>query len=151
MSDEQYMELAIAQAQEAGRLGDVPIGAVVVDESGEVIGRGTNLRELWRDPTAHAEMLAIRDAARMRGDWRLYRCRLFVTLEPCLMCAGAIVQSRVAEVVFGADNPKGGAVRSSGRVFELPGLNHVPAVKAGVLRDGCAIMLEDFFRARRGG
>lgn len=151
MSDEEYMELAIAEAREAGRLGDVPIGAVVIDGGGTVIGRGANLRELWRDPTAHAEILAIRDAARVLGDWRLYGCRLFVTLEPCLMCAGAIVQSRIAQVVYGADNPKGGAVRSGGDVFAWPGLNHVPDVKAGVLREGCAIILEDFFRARRGG
>ncbi len=149
--DESYMEQALAEAGRAFALGETPIGAIVVDASGSVIGRGCNMRETWRDPTAHAEVIALRDAARVIGDWRLYGCRLYVTVEPCLMCAGAIVASRISTVVFGAGNPKGGAFGSSFDVQDFTGLNHYPCVKTGVLEDKCAMMVKDFFRAKRGG
>ena len=147
--DERYMAYALMEAEAARELGEVPIGAVVVDRDGAVIGRGANARETWGDPTAHAELIAIRDAARVRGDWRLYGCRLFVTVEPCMMCAGAIVLARLEEVVYGAANPKGGAIASCARLFEMPGINHAPAVKAGVMGDRCAMIMEAFFRDSR--
>ncbi len=145
------MEAALREAEQALALRETPIGAVVVDTAGEVIGKGCNMRETWRDPAAHAEVIALRDAARVTGDWRLYGCRLYVTVEPCLMCAGAIVLSRVPAVVFGARNPKGGAFGSSFDVLDLPGLNHYPTVKAGVLEAKCAMMIKDFFGGQRKG
>lgn len=150
-TDEVYMEEALMEAERAFALSETPIGAVVVDAAGEVIGRGCNMRETWRDPTAHAEVIALRDAARVTGDWRLYGCLLYVTVEPCIMCAGAIVLSRIRAVVFGAPNPKGGAFGSSFDVQDLPGLNHYPLVKAGVLEARCAMMVKDFFGGKRKG
>lgn len=151
VSDEVYMGEALVEAGRAFALQETPIGAIVVDASGNVIGRGCNMRETWRDPTAHAEVIALRDAARVTGDWRLYGCRLYVTVEPCLMCAGAIVSSRIRTVVFGARNPKGGAFGSSFDVQDLTGLNHYPCVKTGVLEDRCAMIIKDFFGGKRRG
>lgn len=141
------MRLALAEALLAGD--DVPIGAVVLSPTGEVIGRGRNERELHGDPTAHAEIVALREAARAVGEWRLEGCTLVVTLEPCTMCAGAIVNARIARLVFGASDEKGGAVGSLWDVVRDRRLNHRPEVVAGVLADECSAPLKDFFAAQR--
>ncbi len=148
-ADEYYMRVALAEAHEAFRQGEVPIGAVVVDGLGQVLGYGHNQRELWRDPTAHAELIALRDAARRYGDWRLSGCTLYVTVEPCIMCAGAISLSRILRVVFGTVNAKGGALGSVANMYEIAGLNHYPVITAGVLTSECGMMMKDFFRMRR--
>lgn len=143
------MREALDQARDAVAGGDVPIGAVVVDESGEVIGRGRNVREADADPTGHAEVVALREAARRRGEWRLSGCTLVVTLEPCTMCAGALVLARVDRVVFGAFDPKAGAVGSLWDVVRDRRLNHRPEVLSGVLADESAALLDAFFREHR--
>jgi tRNA(adenine34) deaminase len=143
------MRLALAVAARALPGGDVPIGAVVLDPGGTVIGEGFNRRELEGDPTAHAEVLALRAAARALGRWRLEGCTLVVTLEPCTMCAGALVLSRVDRVVFGAFDPKAGAVGSLWDVVRDPRLNHRPEVVSGVLAEDCSRMLRAFFEAQR--
>ena len=148
-ADEQWMRAAIGEAQHALAHDDVPIGAVVV-HSGRVIGRGHNERELRQDPTAHAEVIALRDAAAQLGSWRVLDSTLFVTLEPCAMCAGAIVLARVPRVVYGCTDPKAGAAGSVLDVLAQPELNHRPQVDRGVLQAECAALLTDFFRARRG-
>lgn len=141
------MRLALAEAARSGD--DVPIGAVVLDPQGNVIGRGRNERELHGDPTAHAEIVAMREAARHIGEWRLEGCTLVVTLEPCTMCAGAIVNARVARLVFGADDAKAGAVGSLWDVVRDRRLNHRPEVVHGVLEAECAALLTDFFAQHR--
>jgi len=143
------MRLAITEAQKAPGHGDVPVGAVVVLQ-GEVIGRGHNERERRQDPTAHAETIALQEAARRRKSWRLLDCTLYVTLEPCAMCAGAIVLARVPRVVYGTADPKAGAAGSVLDVLAEPRLNHRPVVDGGVLAADCARLLTDFFAARRG-
>jgi len=143
------MELALQQALLARDLGEVPIGAIVVSEDGCVIGAGYNMRETANDATAHAEIMAIREAGRTRGDWRLTGCMLYVSVEPCLMCAGAIQLSRISRVVYGAKNPKGGALESLFDAYEVKGLNHYPIVTAGILAPKCGMMLKDFFREQR--
>jgi tRNA(adenine34) deaminase len=143
------MRLALAEAVAAGRHGDVPIGAVVLGPDGQVLGRGGNERELHGDPTAHAEIVAIRRAAETIGEWRLSGCTLVVTLEPCTMCAGAVVASRIDHLVFGAFDEKAGAVASLWDVVRDPRLNHRPRVTSGVLADDCAALLNGFFRDRR--
>jgi len=130
------------------RQGDVPVGAVVLHES-KVIAAACNERELRHDPTAHAELLVLRDAARHLGRWRLDDCTLYVTLEPCAMCAGAIINARVGRVVFGAADSKGGAMGSLYNLTADPRLNHEPEVRHGVLAAECGGILEQFFRARR--
>jgi tRNA(adenine34) deaminase len=142
------MRLAIAEAELALAHGDVPIGAVVVREDA-VIGAGHNEREHRRDPTAHAEMVALRAASAALGSWRVLDAVLYVTLEPCAMCAGAIVLARVPRVVYGCADPKAGAAGSVLDVLAEPRLNHRPAVTGGVLAGDCAALLTDFFRARR--
>ncbi|MBV9486065.1 MAG: nucleoside deaminase [Frankiaceae bacterium] len=144
------MRLALEQAELAAVAGDVPIGAVVVDASGVVIGRGHNQRELRGDPTAHAEVVAIREAAAAVGGWRLSGCSLVVTLEPCTMCAGAVVLARVERLVYGATDPKAGAVGSLWDVVRDRRLNHRPEVVAGVLAAECGALLASWFEARRG-
>lgn len=144
------MRAALAEARAALETGDVPIGAVVVDADGEVVGRGRNVREAEADPTGHAEVVALREAARARGEWRLTGCTLVVTLEPCTMCAGAAVLSRVDRVVFGAHDEKAGAVGSLWDVVRDRRLNHRPEVLAGVLAEESAGLLADFFAAHRG-
>ena len=143
------MASALAQAALAPAHGDVPIGAVVVAPSGDVVAAGHNERELTGDPTAHAEVLALRRAAEAVGSWHLDGHTLVVTLEPCTMCAGAVVASRIGRLVFGAFDEKAGAVSSLWDVVRDPRLNHRPAVTAGVLADECAAPLERFFAARR--
>ena len=146
--DEYFMRLAIREAQAALDHDDVPIGAVVVRD-GEVIGAGHNERELRQDPTAHAEMLALREASRVLGSWRVLDAVLYVTLEPCTMCAGAIVLARVPRVVYGCTDPKAGAAGSVLDVLSEPRLNHRPQVTGGVLAGECAALLTGFFAARR--
>nr|WP_277441244.1 tRNA adenosine(34) deaminase TadA [Streptomyces sp. SPB162] len=141
------MRHALEEAGLAPRTGDVPVGAVVLAPDGEVIGRGRNEREATGDPTAHAEVLAIRDAAEAVGEWRLAGCTLVVTLEPCTMCAGAIVLSRLDRVVYGAVDAKGGAVGSLWDVVRDRRLNHRPEVIEGVLAEECASLLTRFFRS----
>lgn len=147
--DEHFMRLAIREAERALEHDDVPIGAVVVRD-GEVIGAGHNERELRQDPTAHAEILALREAARHGGSWRVLESVLYVTLEPCAMCAGAIVLARVPRVVYGTEDPKAGAAGSVLDVLAEERLNHRPDVAGGLLREECAALLRDFFAARRG-
>jgi tRNA(adenine34) deaminase len=148
-TDERFMRLAVAEAELALAHDDVPVGAVVVDAAGDVIARGHNERELTQDPSAHAEMIAIRAAARAIGHWRLLGTTLYVTLEPCAMCAGAIVLARVPRVVYGCADPKAGAAGSVLDVLTEPRLNHRPGVTAGVLAGECAALLTEFFAARR--
>jgi len=147
-SDESYMRQAIELAERAAEHGDVPIGAVVV-RGDEVIGAAGNERELHGDPTAHAELLALRDAAGRLGGWRIEDASIYVTLEPCSMCAGAIVLARIARVVYGARDPKAGAAGSVLDVLGEPALNHNPEVTGGVLAEECAALLSSFFGARR--
>jgi tRNA(adenine34) deaminase len=147
-ADEGHMRLAIAEAERALGHDDVPIGAVVI-HGGEVVGAGHNERELRRDPTAHAEIIALRAAARALGSWRVLDSTLYVTLEPCAMCAGAIVLARVPRVVFGCTDPKAGAAGSVLDVLAEPRLNHRPEVTGGVLAGRCAALLTEFFAARR--
>jgi tRNA(adenine34) deaminase len=142
------MRLALREATRAPEHDDVPIGAVVV-RGGEVIGAGHNERELREDPTAHAEMIALREAARSLGSWRVLDSVLYVTLEPCAMCAGAIVLSRIARVVFGTTDPKAGAGGSVLDVLGEPRLNHRPQVQSGLLAEECADLLRAFFASRR--
>ena len=142
------MRLALDAAAAAGD--DVPVGAVVLDEAGAVIGRGCNRRELDDDPTAHAEVVALREAAGVRGEWRLSGCTLVVTLEPCTMCAGAVGLARLDRLVFGAYDPKAGAVGSLWDVLRDRRLNHRPEVVAGVLEDECGAVLRRFFGQHRG-
>jgi tRNA(adenine34) deaminase len=144
------MDLALEHARRAEAHGDVPIGAVLARE-GEPLAAAGNERELRRDPTAHAELLAIRDAAEALGGWRLSGTTLYVTLEPCPMCAGAIVLARIPTVVYGCADPKAGAAGSVLDVLGEPALNHRPAVSAGLREEECAALLRDFFAARRGG
>ena len=146
--DEYFMRLALREAARALEHDDVPIGAVVVHE-GEVIGAGHNERELRADPTAHAEMIALREAARALGSWRVLDAVIYVTLEPCAMCAGAIVLARVPRVVFGATDPKAGAAGSVLNVLEEPRLNHRPQVASGLLAEESAELLRAFFASRR--
>jgi len=144
------MRRALDEARAADAAGDVPVGAIVVDEAGSVIGRGHNQREAAHDPTAHAEVLAIRAAARLRRSWRLDGCTLVVTLEPCTMCAGASVLARLSRVVYGALDPKAGAVGSLWDVVRDRRLNHRPEVVAGVLAGECEQLLSEWFEQRRG-
>ena len=143
------MRLALEEAQAARRHGDVPIGAVILDSAGAPIASAGNERELTGDPTAHAEVVAIRRAAEALGQWRLTNCTLVVTLEPCTMCAGAIVASRIGHLVFGAFDEKAGAVSSLWDVVRDPRLNHRPTVTSGVLAHECGAVLESFFGERR--
>ncbi len=146
--DEEFMAEALDLARCAATEGEVPVGAVVV-LNGDIIGRGANLRETSKDPTSHAEIIAIRDAARTLGDWRLENTVLYVTLEPCPMCAGAIVNARIPKVVYGCDDPKAGAVRTMYRLLEDPRLNHRAEVVSGTCREEAATLLRNFFARLR--
>ena len=143
------MQLAFQQAQKAQTLGEVPIGAIVVAPDGQVIGEGFNRRELDQDATQHAEMIAIRQACLKLGTWRLIDCSLFVTLEPCPMCAGAIINSRIKNVYFGALDPKAGAAGSVVNLFEVAKFNHHPNVVRGLYREEASQMLKSFFKEIR--
>jgi tRNA(adenine34) deaminase len=142
------MRLALREAERAREHGDVPIGALVVRDD-EVIAVGRNERELLEDPTAHAEILALREAARVAGSWRVLDATLYVTLEPCAMCAGAIVLARVPRVIYGASDPKAGAAGSVLDVLSEPRLNHRPEVQGGLLGQECGELLSKFFASRR--
>ncbi|HJE82972.1 MULTISPECIES: tRNA adenosine(34) deaminase TadA [Megasphaera] len=146
--DEFYMGKAIEEAKIAAAVGEIPVGAVVIYQK-KAIARAYNLRETLPCATAHAELLAIEKACRALGRWRLTGCTLYVTVEPCPMCAGAIVNSRLDRVVYGCDDPKGGAVRSLFQIVDNPALNHRVEVTAGVRADECAAIMRDFFRSRR--
>lgn len=147
--DAKYMAEALCLAREGGAMGEVPVGAVVVKD-GEIIGRGFNAPISRRDPTAHAEIMALRDASQRLGNYRLPGCELYVTLEPCVMCAGAIIHARVARVVFGARDPKTGACGSVANLFDEPRLNFHATVTDGVLAAECGALLTNFFAAKRG-
>ena len=149
MNDEYYMRRCIELAKKAAEYGDVPVGAVVVRQSdGEIIGEGFNRRERDKSSLSHAELIAITGASEKLGGWRLIDCALYVTLEPCVMCAGAVVNSRIERVVFGADELRFGACGSLFDVFSQ-GLNHTPQVTRGVLKDECTALLKDFFAGLR--
>ncbi len=148
-TDEGFMAEALRLAREAGAMGEVPVGAVVVKD-GEIIGRGFNAPISRHDPTAHAEIVALRDAAQLTGNYRLPGCELYVTLEPCVMCSGAIIHARIARVVFGARDPKTGACGSVMNLFDEPRLNFHATVTDGVLAAECGAQLTNFFAAKRG-
>jgi tRNA(adenine34) deaminase len=146
--DQSWMAEALAEAERAQAAGEVPVGAVVVCD-GKIVGRGHNRVIQDSDPTAHAEVVAMREAAATLGNYRLSGCDLFVTIEPCAMCAGAIVHARLKSLVYGTDDPKAGAVRSVLSVLNHPQLNHKVEVRSGVLQDRCAQLLKEFFRSKR--
>ncbi|MGE0594627.1 MAG: tRNA adenosine(34) deaminase TadA [Vicinamibacterales bacterium] len=148
MTHETFMALALDEARRGGEAGEVPVGAVVV-VGGAVVARAFNQPIRTSDPTAHAEIVAVREAGRRLGNYRLTDATLYVTVEPCLMCVGALVHARVQEVVFGAAEPKTGALVSTVRALDTPGLNHRFAVTAGVLEDACRDLVQAFFRQRR--
>ncbi len=143
-----FMKEALKEAYLAYRIGEVPVGAVIVKDD-EIIGKGHNLRESLGDPTAHAEIIAIREASKIIGDWRLEGTTLYVTLEPCIMCAGAIVLARIERVVFGASDPKMGAIISKLRIFDIEGLNHRVVYEFGILEEESKKILKDFFKFLR--
>ena len=147
-SDEHYIRMALEEARKAERAGEVPVGAVVVAEE-RVVAHSSNRTIADSDPTAHAEIIALRAAAQALGNYRLGGATLYVTLEPCVMCAGAIVQARISRLVYGADDPKAGAIRSCFAILDHPKLNHRVEVTAGVLAEECAAILQAFFAARR--
>ncbi|AVH46728.1 MULTISPECIES: tRNA adenosine(34) deaminase TadA [Staphylococcus] len=147
-NDEYYMKLAIEEAKKAQKLGEVPIGAIIV-KNNEVIARSHNLRETAQLPTAHAEHIAIERASKVVGSWRLEECKLYVTLEPCVMCAGAIVMSRIPKVVYGATDPKGGCSGSLMNLLEESQFNHRAEIVKGVLEQECGDLLRNFFRELR--
>ncbi|HEY2493623.1 MAG TPA: tRNA adenosine(34) deaminase TadA [Paenibacillus sp.] len=145
---EYWMREAIAQAKQAEQLGEVPIGAIIV-RGEEVIGRGYNLRETTMDATAHAEMVAIREASQQLNSWRLLDCKLYVTLEPCPMCAGAIVQSRIPQVIYGTTDPKAGCAGTLMNLLQEPRFNHRTELITGILQEECSMLLTEFFRGLR--
>lgn len=150
-SPEEYMKLALREAMNAEEAGEAPVGAILVDHStGQVVARAHNQRELLRDPTAHAEVIAITQGAAHYEAWRLQDATLVVTLEPCLMCAGAIILARIPRVIYGADDPKAGAFRSLHEVLVHSGNNHRPEVISGILANECGDILTQFFRRKRG-
>ncbi|MDO4467424.1 MAG: tRNA adenosine(34) deaminase TadA [Bacillota bacterium] len=148
MNEEKWMCKAIKQAEKALQLDEVPIGCVIVKD-GKVIASGYNKREKNQISLDHAEIIAIRKACKKLGTWRLEDCELYVTLEPCPMCAGAIIQSRIPKVIYGASDPKGGSVYSVVNLFEIKEYNHHPEYKKGVLQEECAQLLKDFFKEKR--
>lgn len=146
--DEKYMKEAIKEAKKAWAKDEVPIGAVIVKD-GKVIARAHNLRESKQIATAHAEIIAIEKACKKIGSWRLNDCTLYVTLEPCAMCSGAMILSRVDRIVYGASDPKGGCVDSCIKMYEQQGFNHYPEVTSGILKDECSSILTTFFKNKR--
>ena len=148
MTDIEYMEIALQLADAAAAAGEVPVGAIVV-KNGEIIGRGYNAPITTHDPSAHAEIRAIRDAANQLGNYRLVDCTLYVTLEPCAMCSGAIQHARVAKVIYGANDPKTGACGSVINLMAEPKLNHHTEISSGILAERCGAVLSKFFAARR--
>ena len=150
MDDKKYMQLALDEACKAAELGEIPIGAVLVENvSGEVVAAAHNMRETWQDATAHAEVIVIRDACAKLRRWRLSGCTLYVTVEPCPMCSGAIVNSRVDRVVYGCPDAKAGGAESIFNIITNPNLNHCAEVVSGVCEEECAQVMKDFFKRRR--
>ncbi len=147
--DEQWMRLALKEARKALQAEEVPVGAVVVSQ-GMLIGRGHNQPMATNDPTAHAEIIALREAATRMGNYRLPEASLYVTLEPCMMCVGAMVQARIKMLFYGAPDPKAGAISSTQDIARMPGLNHRFAVTSGVMEKECRQLLQDFFQRKRG-
>ena len=148
LPDHRFMKEAIALAKEAEKTGDIPVGAVVVRD-GVIIGRGYNRRERDQSATAHAEICAIEDACRTLGSWHLDSCELYVTLEPCPMCAGACIQSRIRKVIYGARDPKGGSVITVQRMFQKKAYNHHPEAHGGVMKEECTAILKEYFKTKR--
>ena len=147
--DHIFMQAALAEARKAREMAEVPVGAIVVDPAGKIIGRGCNRPIASHDPTAHAEIVALRDAAQTLGNYRLPGCVMYVTIEPCIMCLGAVLQARIRRLVFGAADPKGGACVSLYRLPEDERLNHRLEVVGGIAEADCRRLLQDFFRQRR--
>jgi tRNA(adenine34) deaminase len=148
LNDESFMREALRMAGKASEAGEVPVGAVIV-RAGKIVGRAHNQVELLKDATAHAEMLALTQAEAAVGDWRLTDCDLYVTKEPCAMCAGALVHTRIRRVIFGCADPSAGAAGSVMNLLQMPALNHRCDIASGVLQDECAAILQNFFRQRR--
>lgn len=148
MNNEKWMKEAIKQAKKAAQKDEVPIGCVIVKDD-QIIARAYNKREMRQCSTAHAEILAIEKACKKLGSWRLEDCDLYVTLEPCPMCSGAIIQSRIRNVIFGAYDPKGGCMGSNMNINDVRGFNHYPDIEGGILQDECSRLLKDFFKAKR--
>ena len=149
MTDEAYMQIALELARQAYEINEVPVGAIVVKKStGKIIGKGYNRREIDKNPLAHAEIAAIKQAAETLGGWRLLDCDIYVTLEPCPMCCGAIINSRIERVIFGAFDSKSGSVESIINMFDLP-FNHKPKIVSGIMRKECSEILSDFFKELR--
>lgn len=146
--DEKYMSIALKEAQKAVILDEVPVGAIIVKDD-KIIARGHNLREKSNDPTSHAEINAIRKASKKLKSWRLEGTTIYVTVEPCSMCAGAILQSRIARIVYGAADPKGGAIESSLELFKAKNINHHPEIKGGVLKEECSTIITSYFKSKR--
>ncbi len=149
LTADDFLQEALAEAQKAWEEDEVPIGAIVVDPAGQIIGRGHNRPIAAQDPTAHAEIVALRQAAARQGNYRLPGCTMYVTLEPCLMCMGALLQARIQRLVFGVADPKGGAAVSLYRLADDPRLNHRIEVQGGVAAEACRRLLQDFFRRKR--
>lgn len=147
-ADEEYMKICIELAKEAAKNGECPVGAIVVDGDGNILSKGYNMREKNNSPTAHAEIIVIEEAARKLNSWRLSDCTLYVTLEPCPMCSGAIINSRIKRVVYGAFDEKGGACASIINMFDYP-FNHKPFVRSRILMDECSALLTEFFKGLR--
>lgn len=148
MNNEKWMKEAIKQAKKAVQKDEVPIGCVIVKDD-QIIARAYNKREMKQCSTAHAEILAIEKACKKLGSWRLEDCDLYVTLEPCPMCSGAIIQSRIRNVIFGAYDPKGGCMGSNMNINDVRGFNHYPDIEGGILQDECSRLLKEFFKAKR--
>lgn len=148
MNNEKWMKEAIKQAKKAAQKDEVPIGCVIVKDD-QIISRAYNKREMKQCSTAHAEILAIEKACKKLGSWRLEDCDLYVTLEPCPMCSGAIIQSRIRNVIFGAYDPKGGCMGSNMNINDVRGFNHYPDIEGGILQDECSRLLKEFFKAKR--
>jgi len=148
-ADEDWMRAALAQAKKAAEAGEVPVGAVLIDAQGELIASGYNQPIRSHDPSAHAEIVALREAAHRLQNYRLPDTTLYVTVEPCTMCVGALVHARVARIVYGASEPKTGAIESAQRLFDTGSFNHRPRIDSGLLAGECGALLSDFFDARR--
>ena len=145
---EHFMKIALKEAHKASLIDEVPIGCVIVKDN-KVIAKGHNIRETKLDPLGHAELVAIKKAAKKLGDWQLVGCDLYVTIEPCIMCSGAIIQSRIARVIYGADDIKGGGFGSSINVLDAKNINHSPEVIKGVMKDECSKIIKDYFKNKR--
>ena len=146
--DEKYMKIALKEAQKAASLDEVPVGAVIVKYN-KIVAKGHNLREKSNDPTSHAEINAIRKASKKLNSWRLEGATMYVTVEPCSMCAGALLQCRIGRIVYGASDPKGGAIESSLELFKAKNINHHPEILGGVLKEECSNLISSYFKSKR--